>query len=175
IVLVQLKEGRFDPREVKLGARSDDYVEVLEGVRDGELVVVAANFLIDAESNLKAAVGGFGHAAHSATKPDKPALANGGAGAAGHKAEGTVDTIDAKAGTISISHGAIASLKWPPMTMEFKVANGTLLNALKPGMAVAFEFVERTPGEWVITGINPGARTGTAVSARAVSDPHAGH
>ncbi len=64
IVLVQLKEGLFEPREVKLGARGDDYVEVLEGIKAGEAVVVAANFLIDAESNLKAAIGGFGHAAH---------------------------------------------------------------------------------------------------------------
>ncbi len=63
IVLVQVKEGRFEPREVKLGARSDDHVEVLDGVKDGELVVVAANFLIDAESNLKAALGSFGQAA----------------------------------------------------------------------------------------------------------------
>lgn len=157
IVLVQLKEGRFDLREVKLGARSDDYVEVLDGVRDGELVVVAANFLIDAESNLKAAVSGF-RQAHSATKPDQPAPANGGAGAAGHKADGTVDSIDVRAGTISISLGAIASLKWPPMSMEFKVANGSLLKELKPGMAVAFEFVERAPSEWVIPASSPAQR-----------------
>ena len=45
---------------MKLGARADDYVEVIEGVSDGEPVVVSANFLIDAESNLKAALGGFG-------------------------------------------------------------------------------------------------------------------
>jgi Cu(I)/Ag(I) efflux system membrane fusion protein len=178
IVLVQLKEGRFDPREVKLGARSDDYVEVLEGVKDGELVVVAANFLIDAESNLKAAVGSFGHPAHgehAGAKPAEPAPANGGASAAGHKGEGIVDAIDAKAGTVSINHGAIASLKWPAMTMEFKVANGALLKDLKPGAAVAFEFVERAPGEWVITGIKPGAKTGMAEGAGAVADPHAGH
>lgn len=60
IVLVQVEEGRFEPREVKLGARSDSYIEVLEGVKDGEQVVVAANFLIDAESNLRAAIGGLG-------------------------------------------------------------------------------------------------------------------
>jgi RND family efflux transporter MFP subunit len=68
IALVQLAEGRFEPRELKLGARSDTHVEVLDGVRNGEQVVVAANFLIDAESNLKAAVGGLGgdHAAHGA-------------------------------------------------------------------------------------------------------------
>lgn len=85
IVLVQLKAGRFEPREVKLGARSDSYVEVLEGVKDGEQVVVAANFLIDAESNLKAAVGGLGaHAGHGgaaagATSIQPPALAPGAA------------------------------------------------------------------------------------------------
>ena len=65
IVLVQLKEGRFEPREVKLGARGENYVEVREGVREGEQVVVAANFLIDAESNLKAVVGGMGEPAGS--------------------------------------------------------------------------------------------------------------
>ncbi len=55
MVLIQQGEGRFEPREVVLGARSDTHVEVIEGVKDGEEVVVAANFLIDAESNLKAA------------------------------------------------------------------------------------------------------------------------
>ncbi len=56
-VLVQLGEGRFEPREVKLGIEGNDYVEVLAGVGEGEKVVVAANFLIDSESNLKAAFG----------------------------------------------------------------------------------------------------------------------
>ena len=63
VLLVQkgeAKDGRFEPREVRLGARSDNYLEVLQGLREGEQVVVAANFLIDAESNLKAAIAGFG-------------------------------------------------------------------------------------------------------------------
>ena len=67
IVLVQLTAGRFEPREVKLGARGENHVEVHDGVREGEEVVVAANFLIDAESNLKAALDSFGHAGHGAT------------------------------------------------------------------------------------------------------------
>ncbi|MEK7737917.1 MAG: efflux RND transporter periplasmic adaptor subunit, partial [Pseudomonadota bacterium] len=97
IVLVQLQQGRFEPREVKLGARSNSFVEVLEGVKDGELVVVAANFLIDAESNLKAAVGGLSGmpAAAPAAKP----------ASAGHRAEGTVDGVDAKAGSVTLNHG----------------------------------------------------------------------
>jgi Cu(I)/Ag(I) efflux system membrane fusion protein len=63
IVLVQVGkagDGRFEPREVHIGARSDNYLEVLHGVQEGEQVVVSANFLIDAESNLKAAIAGFG-------------------------------------------------------------------------------------------------------------------
>ena len=59
LVLVQLAEGHFEPRVVKLGVQGDNYVEVLEGVGIGEQVVVTANFLIDAESNLKAAIAGF--------------------------------------------------------------------------------------------------------------------
>ncbi|WP_420477184.1 efflux RND transporter periplasmic adaptor subunit [Noviherbaspirillum sp. ST9] len=167
IVLVQRKEGRFEPRDVKLGARSDNYVEVLEGVQDGEDVVVAANFLIDAESNLKAAVGSFGGQAAQETGAMKPA-------GAGHKAEGTIDEIDVKSGTVSVNHGPVASLKWPAMTMEFKVANNALLKNMKPGDPVTFEFVERQPGEWVITGFQSAAATIRKPPAPA-ADPHAGH
>jgi len=174
IVLVAHGDGRFEPRDVKLGGRSENLVEVTQGVRPGEQVVVAANFLIDAESNLKAAVGGFGHAGHGGTpKPDndaaKPVAAP---KAAGHRAEGTVDEVDAKAGTVSLSHGPVASLKWPAMTMEFKVANPSLVQALKPGAKVEVEFVERQPGEWVITSAAP---AGKVTSPAPAATPHAGH
>jgi Cu(I)/Ag(I) efflux system membrane fusion protein len=64
LVLVRRGEGTFEPRIVKLGMRADGYIEVLEGIEAGENVVVSANFLIDAESNLKTALGSFGHGAH---------------------------------------------------------------------------------------------------------------
>ena len=60
LVLIRRGEGAFEPRPVKTGMRADGYVEVLEGVRAGEEVVVSANFLIDAESNIKAALAGLG-------------------------------------------------------------------------------------------------------------------
>jgi membrane fusion protein, copper/silver efflux system len=59
VVLVDKGEGRFEPRDVKLGRRGGGYVEVTDGVAEGEAVVTSANFLIDAESNLKAALSGF--------------------------------------------------------------------------------------------------------------------
>ncbi|KRQ95701.1 cation transporter [Bradyrhizobium jicamae] len=58
-VLVDKGEGRFEPREVKLGHRGEGYVEIREGLADNDPVVTSANFLIDAESNLKAALKGF--------------------------------------------------------------------------------------------------------------------
>src|SRR6516225_1186262 len=60
LVLVQRGEGVFEPREIKTGMRADGYIEVLEGLKTGEMVVVSANFLIDAESNLKAALSSMG-------------------------------------------------------------------------------------------------------------------
>lgn len=164
IVLTEAGEGRFDPREVKLGARGDNYVEVLEGVKEGERVVTTANFLIDAESNLKAAISGFGQAANG-TPP---------AASTGHKAHGTVAEVDADAGTASISHEPVASLDWPGMTMTFKFANPSLMDGLKPGTAIDFEFVERQPGEWVVTDVKPSA---VAKGGGAASDAnaHAGH
>jgi Cu(I)/Ag(I) efflux system membrane fusion protein len=58
-VLVDKGEGRFEPREVKIGQRGGGYIEVRDGLREGEPIVVSANFLIDAESNLKAALKGL--------------------------------------------------------------------------------------------------------------------
>ncbi len=75
LVLVQVAEGRFEPRPVVLGERSGDVVEIREGVREGERVVVSANFLIDAESNLQSALDGLSaHEGHGTT-PGKPASA----------------------------------------------------------------------------------------------------
>jgi membrane fusion protein, copper/silver efflux system len=62
IVIVSRGDGRFEPKDVKLGSRGDGYVEIREGIEDGDLVVTSANFLIDAESNLKAALKGIADA-----------------------------------------------------------------------------------------------------------------
>jgi Cu(I)/Ag(I) efflux system membrane fusion protein len=158
IVLLQKGAGRFAPREVRLGQRSDEYVEVREGLAEGDAVVVAANFLIDAESNLKAALSGLTAAPAQAAK-----------GSVSHQASGTLDAIDAKNGTVTVTHGPVASLAWPAMTMDFILANPGLVDKLKAGAPVDLEFVERGTGEWVITKMDAKA---TAASAAAA---HKGH
>ncbi len=59
VVILDKGEGRFEPRQVKLGRRGEGRVEIKEGLAEDENVVVSANFLIDAESNLKAALNGL--------------------------------------------------------------------------------------------------------------------
>ena len=54
--IVDKGEGRFEPRPVRLGRRGAGYVEIRDGIAEGDVVVTSANFLIDAESNLKAAL-----------------------------------------------------------------------------------------------------------------------
>ena len=56
VVLVDKGEGRFEPRPVQLGRHGAGYVQIRDGLKDGETVVTSANFLIDAESNLKSAL-----------------------------------------------------------------------------------------------------------------------
>ena len=60
IVFVDKGNGKYEPREVRLGNEAENYVEVLSGVSKGEKVVIGANFLIDSESKLKAAVADMG-------------------------------------------------------------------------------------------------------------------
>jgi len=59
IVILDQGEGRFLPRDVKIGARDRGFTEIRDGVSLGDRVVTAANFLIDAESNLRAALRGM--------------------------------------------------------------------------------------------------------------------
>jgi len=59
VVILDRGDGRFEPRDVKLGRKGNGYVEVTSGLQDGESVVVNGNFLIDAESNLQAALKGL--------------------------------------------------------------------------------------------------------------------
>jgi len=141
VVLVDRGEGRFEPRDVKLGARGDQYTAVTEGVREGERVVTSAAFLLDSEANLKAALGALTGGTDTAKVT--------------HSAVGTLDDVDARTGTLLITHEPVESLKWPRMTMEFVPANESLAKKLKPGAAIRFDFVERKPGEWVVTKMEP--------------------
>jgi len=59
LVFVNRGDGRFVPREVRVGLRGDSLVEIVEGLKPGDEVVASATFLLDSESNLAAAIQGL--------------------------------------------------------------------------------------------------------------------
>jgi Cu(I)/Ag(I) efflux system membrane fusion protein len=146
VVLRVEGEGRFKPQPVKVGLRGRDHVEILEGLEDGAEIVVAANFLIDAESNLKAALSAF-------SAPDAKTLPT-------YEAVGSVDSVDVTSDSVSMNHEAIPALQWPAMTMEFGLADRELIKGIMPGEPVRFTFEDRGDGEFVIVKIE---KAGTAV------------
>ena len=180
LVLIERGEGRFEPRPVRLGVHGDGYVEVLQGVKAGEKVVVSANFLIDAESNLNAAFSGFGQGGAGAKADAQAETKSGAPAAATHRGEGVVKAVDVANAGITLAHEAIASLKWPAMTMEFKVKDAALLRALKPGEKVVFDLAGAPGGEYTIVSIQAAAAQSSAASkpasaAKPAADAHQGH
>jgi len=77
LVFIDNGGGRFAARDVTTGRRSGDRIEVLAGLTAGEAVVTRANFLLDAESNLRSAVNGMSpHGSHGSTATPKPGAAD---------------------------------------------------------------------------------------------------
>lgn len=69
---------------------------------------------------------------------------------AAHKATGVVKKVDPKAGTVTLAHDPVKSLKWPAMTMGFTVKDKSLLDKLAAGKKVEVEFVQQG-SDYVIT------------------------
>ena len=176
VVLVQRGEGLFEPRPVRLGTRADGYVEVPEGLEAGENVVTSANFLIDSESNLKAALNTFvSHGVHGGPEP-KPAGTPGAVPGSPsvHKGEGIVRAMDLQSDTVTVEHGPITSLNWPAMTMDFRVKDKALLKGIKPGQRIEMDLVQQGPGEFVVTRIAPAAAQ-LEQRVPAAAQDHKGH
>jgi RND family efflux transporter MFP subunit len=78
-VFVDRGNGYFEPRQVKTGEREGDRIQILSGLSGGERVVTSGNFLIDSESQMKAAASGMGGMAgmpgmtNQPAKPEPPA------------------------------------------------------------------------------------------------------
>jgi Cu(I)/Ag(I) efflux system membrane fusion protein len=84
VVWVEMKPGMFEPRDVKVGVRTGDNIQILSGLKAGEKVASSGGYLIDAEAQLKG--GGGGHEGmpgmkmeeKGGQKPSAPAQKKGG-------------------------------------------------------------------------------------------------
>lgn len=143
VVFLAQGEGRFVPQQVETGLHDRFDVEILHGLSEGDEVVVAANFMIDAESNLKAALAGF-----SEPESDKPQ----------YEAMGNLESVDLSDLSVSMTHDPIEALQWPEMTMDFELADSSVVQGILPGERIHFVFEDHGDGRYVITRIDQAER-----------------
>jgi len=136
LVMLAEGDGRFRPAEIQVGRSDGERLEVLGGLKAGERIVASGQFLIDSEASLSGTPArSLGEGAKSAPR------------AALHEATGRVEKID-QAG-LTLSHGAVPALGWPPMTMTFKLADPALARGLRAGDRVRFAFDQPPAGPTV--------------------------
>ncbi len=140
VVITVSDDGRFAPVQIVTGAEADGQAEVLEGLAEGQKVVASGQFLIDSEASLRGTLQRLG-----AATPAAPVQA------ATHRAAGKVERIGKD--DVTISHGPVPSLKWPPMTMGFALPPGGLPQDVKVGDTVQFEFRKADKGGFGIVAI----------------------
>ncbi len=136
IVLVRKDSGAFESRDVSLGQELGDDIEVMQGVSEGDVVVASGQFLIDSEARLRSVTSSM--AAPAAMDPASAASMPMANTSGTYTGEGKVESVEPDG--ITISHGPIAALKWPSMTMGFGKPNAKAFTDIKPGDSVRFEF-----------------------------------
>ncbi len=126
VVMLAEEGGRFRPVDVEIGIESGDRTEIRRGLRAGQRVVLSGQFLIDSESSLK------GLEARLNSEAAAPV--------AGHyRTWATVEML--KDDMVTLSHPPIAELKWPAMTMDFRLPPGApQAGGLASGEKVDIEF-----------------------------------
>jgi len=140
-VILALGEGRFKPREVKAGMESGDWVEILEGVREGEKVVTSGQFLIDSEASLKASILRLSDASSHLKAGEGQVMGT-----------GVIKALMPEKGKLTMAHDPIEAIGWPSMTMDFQVKSGVSLEGLSLQDPVIFQ-LEKGEDGYVVSAI----------------------
>jgi Cu(I)/Ag(I) efflux system membrane fusion protein len=143
VVMLAEDKGKFRPVEVEAGIESNGQTEIKRGLQAGQRVVVSSQFLIDSEASLKGVEARLNDA-------PKPTTAN---TAPRHEGDAKIEAISKD--SITLSHGPIPSIKWGPMTMDFKLPASGKPRNLDAGDKVNFEFFVDAEGLPQITRIYP--------------------
>ena len=139
-VVVSLGEGQFHVHEVMTGMESGDYVEILAGISEGDMIVTSAQFLIDSEASISGSIKRLEAITHLPEEQSLEAVFG----------SGWVDEVDREQRRIRISHGPIDALGWPSMTMTFEVRPEVDLGQVNSGQDIRFALVQEHAGEYVI-------------------------
>jgi Cu(I)/Ag(I) efflux system membrane fusion protein len=138
VAIVRRDDGTFEPRNVTLGADLGDALEVAQGLKEGEQVVASGQFLVDSEARLRSVLGAMSAASSAPGR---------------YVAQGRVESVEAD--SITISHGPVAELQWPAMTMGFGKPASKDFGTVKPGDEVRFEFRKGGPMAYELVSVQP--------------------
>lgn len=137
LVMLASDKGRYRPAEVRIGREGGGKTEILAGLSPGEKVIVSGQFLVDSEASLS------GIKVRPIAGEPKSAPKN----MSGYQTSGRIEAI--KSGAVTLSHEPVPALKWPAMTMDFKLAKPGLLRGFKKGDRVTFRFEQRNTGSTI--------------------------
>ena len=149
VVLLAEDNGRFRPVDVEIGIESAGQTEIKRGLQAGQRVVVSSQFLIDSEASLR----GIETRLNGESERPSVSRADLASGAQRHAGEARVESVGSDA--LTLSHGAIPTMKWGPMTMDFKLPAGGVPNNVKAGDRVTFEFLIDKEGLPQLTAVVP--------------------
>ncbi|MCE8049865.1 efflux RND transporter periplasmic adaptor subunit [Halomonas daqingensis] len=141
-VILALGEGRFQAREVQVGRRANGDLEIIEGLKEGERVVLSGHFLLDSEAAASAELARMTEAEEESADDDI-------------WADGRLLGIDRDARMLNVDHEPIPLLGWPAMVMDFAMADGLELDGLHDDMPMRFRMREREEFVFEITAIEP--------------------
>ena len=140
VAMVAEDNGVFRPVEVETGIESGGQTEIKGGLQAGQRVVVSSQFLIDSEASLKGVEARLNSRAPAAEVT--------------HRTPAKVEAVEGD--TVMLTHPPIPSLKWPAMTMEFRLPAD--VRGLKAGDQLDIEFRVQQGDSPQITRIEKGAR-----------------
>jgi len=150
-VIIALGKGRFEARIVTAGIESGEFVEILEGIDEGELIVTSGQFLIDSEASMLASLNRMSDADSSGALGDGESEQ--GSDSKTVSASGVVKAVNASEFTLNLQHEPIEALGWPAMTMDFSVAEGVDISGLSVDEKVMFQ-LEKRDDKYLITSVH---------------------
>jgi len=162
VVIVAEDNGRFRPVDVEAGLESGGQTEIKRGLSAGNRVVVSSQFLIDSEASLKGIEARLNSEPAAGATP-LPAVSDPMAATAPrHVGEAKVVSVGKDA--LTLSHGAIPTMKWGPMTMDFKLPLDGAARNVQVGDRVSFEFFIGTDDLPQLTRVTPMAAEAKATA-----------
>lgn len=147
-VIIDLGEGKFEARDVKAGIESGNYVEILDGVNDGDKIVTSGQFLIDSEASMRASLTRMTDPADD----DMSDMQDTGESIK-VSGSGVVKMVMSEDRKLNLQHEAIEDFGWPAMTMDFSVAEGVDISDLSVDDNVMFQ-LEQLNDRYLITSVH---------------------